>query len=85
MTLRLSWAEVADILKQHIHLPGVNLGEPRIFSQGAYGGPEEEVEAAALEFPVLVDIPALTPLLEPAHLFAAAAVRPTAYDPDAPF
>jgi hypothetical protein len=88
VTLRLSWAEVADILKQHIHLPGVQLGEPRIFSQVMYGGSEEEVEGASLEFPVLLEVPAQAAVEIPKHLLFPAAppeLEPPAIDPDTPF
>lgn len=75
MILRLSWNEVAEALKKHMELPGLDLGAPRVMQQHPYGS-EEELQDIWLEFPInnpnAAEIPASVPV-------------PLDTEPDVPF
>lgn len=68
MTLRLSWNEVAEALKKHMELPGLDLGAPRVMQQHPCGS-EEELQDIWLEFPInnpnAAEIPASVPVPVP--------------------
>lgn len=54
MTIRLTWPEVKDLIVKHAELPGVQLGEPRIYISTPYGQEMEyEEKDVSIEFPIV--------------------------------
>lgn len=57
MTIRLSWEEVKALIVKHTTLPGVQLGDPRIYISTPYGPAETSYQDGdvSIEFPISFD------------------------------
>ena len=70
MTIRLTWPEVKELIVKHTTLPGVQLGDPRIYISTPYG-PESSYQDGdvSIEFPISFDDSvAVAPAAQPAEV-----------------
>lgn len=84
MVIRLYWQEVADIVAKAIKVEGLKLGEPRVMVQAPYGGDEELIQNAVLEFPIITAESERPRFIEPVNA-ALAPGAPALPDDDTPF